>query len=89
MLSLEELDEHGHECVTLMASTGKTMLRLVDDLLDADSAELGGSMWGTPSSSHLPEATTSYASKVWMVTSRLSSPTAAFPPPPRLRKIWP
>ena len=44
MLSLEELDEHAREYVAHMTSTGKTMLRLVSDLLDAASAELGGSM---------------------------------------------
>jgi signal transduction histidine kinase len=44
LLSLQELDERGKEYVTLLASTGTTMLHLVNDLLDAASAELGGAM---------------------------------------------
>jgi len=44
LLGLQELDEEGRECVALMASTGATMAHLLNDLLDAAAAELGGSM---------------------------------------------
>jgi len=44
LLSLQNLDENGHEYLSLMASTGATMLHLLNDLLDAAAAEHGGAM---------------------------------------------
>jgi len=44
LLSLQELGEKSREYVTRIDSTCATMLQLLNDLLDAASAEVGGSM---------------------------------------------
>jgi signal transduction histidine kinase len=44
LLGLQELDDDGREYVERMESLGTTMVHLLNDLLDAASAELGGGM---------------------------------------------